>query len=328
MATRRSTRQRKVIPIEELKQRESEADAEFWGQEAFADDEEDEEFDVGVEVEEDVIDSDFDAPEERVSDGSDAEREARLSERKRKRTGYVDPARKKRHTTSGITPATTDGGSGDVKAVREKRTKSASESPVAPRTGLRNSTKRASLKAAEERAARDEEQAVRRAKRAAREARRVPVKEPTQEEKLAEAVETERANAESLRHLLRLEEERKRLPVRKKRTRGAVIHMRDREGVTTLSFMDPETDVKEVLFPQNLGDKRVRRREKTRNRGEVVQQAVMQEDEEEEEDEQEVEQEQVEMEESVEVEAKEEVKELMEVENEEKVEGSKVEVDE
>ncbi len=45
MATRRSTRVRKVIPIDEKILRETEEDAEFWGQDAFADDEDDAAFD-------------------------------------------------------------------------------------------------------------------------------------------------------------------------------------------------------------------------------------------------------------------------------------------
>lgn len=43
MATRRSSRKRSIVPLDT--QAQTEADADFWGQDAFADEGEDEEFD-------------------------------------------------------------------------------------------------------------------------------------------------------------------------------------------------------------------------------------------------------------------------------------------
>lgn len=172
-----------------------------------------------------------------------AEREVRARERalKRKsRSAYVEPTtapvrRKQRtgQTTSLSAPATVVATGG----VRE-------------RTSLRNSTKRASAEAAASRAKRAQLEEKRRQRRAERDARRPRVRVPTQEELMLEAKETEVKNRESLNDLLRLEEERKRVPIRKKEAATHVVSVRDRDGRSTVSITDKEADARQVLFPQ------------------------------------------------------------------------------
>lgn len=181
---------------------------------------------------EDIIDSDFDEPEEAAQESNPAPVEPR--ERKRRYGKYVDPATKKPRPATAPKPhaAGTPANAADPPA----------------RKSLRRSTKAASEKAAESRAQRRKDEAVRRARREAREANKEVLKIPTQEELLAEAAETEVANRESLKELLRLEEEKKRLPPPKKRSTGPVVSTRSRDGVQTLSFSDG-VDPREVMFP-------------------------------------------------------------------------------
>lgn len=251
MATRRSTRVRKVIPIAEKLLKETEEDADFWGQDAFADDEEDGEFNENEASDqgEDMVDSDFDAPEAAdEDDGTAAEKEARAVERiERKKSGgggYVDPAKKSKRKPA---PPPTTPKTPQQKTPTSSR-KSAPSIPSRP-LSLRNSTRRASLKAAERREQQDKESAKRRAQKAARDAKKKPVREMTQEERLAEAVKTEEENRESLKDLLRLEEERKRIPTRKKAKSGPTMTILDRGGVATIS-MPKDVDANKILFPQ------------------------------------------------------------------------------
>lgn len=120
----------------------------------------------------------------------------------------------------------------------------------AQRPSLRRSTKVASERAAKEREKRQQEDEERRRKRTLREAEKPEVRKLTQEELLEEAKETEVANRESLKELLRLEEEKKRLPPPKKMENGPVMSLRSRDGKQTVSFTLKETDARKAMFPQ------------------------------------------------------------------------------
>lgn len=74
-----------------------------------------------------------------------------------------------------------------------------------------------------------------------------PLKMPSQEELLAEATVTEIANGESLRELLRLEEEKRRVVGPKKRIVGDVVSFRSRGGRSTVS-VSKGVDVGEVML--------------------------------------------------------------------------------
>lgn len=153
-----------------------------------------------------------------------------MREQRTKRRGkYVDPALKKARTTGTGVPA------------RPKKSKSSSSgaaSSASARASLRKSTKVASAIAAEERERRKKKDEARRRRREQRETEQGKKTEvmPTQEELLAECAETEVKNAESLKELLRLEEEKKRVVVRKKRDVGQVISVRSRAGKQSVSF--------------------------------------------------------------------------------------------
>lgn len=193
------------------------------------------------------MDSDFDAPEGDgdAEGGAGRERELRAGERasatarRKSRSAYVDPASRRRKRRA------TDPGNAKPRA--------AAATPAArERSSLRSSTKRASAAAAESRARRAEQEEKRRMKKAERDAKRPIVHVPTQEEMLEEAKETELANKESLKDLLKLEEERKRVPVRKtSEQKKQVMSLRDRNGAATISFTDADTEARQVLFPQD-----------------------------------------------------------------------------
>lgn len=259
MAIRRSTRERKVIPIDESLLQDDEAYNDYWGQDGLPEDAEDGEFDSGdvMDEGEDEVDSDFDAPEAPAEDdsGENAEKVARAEERAETRkvrsTGYVDPAKRAKRKQPATAASTAEPAKRPRTSSVGGSTTPATSTPVPRRsTGLRNSTKRASLKAAEIRALREKEEAVRRKKRSEQLAARKPVKILTQEEKLIEAIETEKLNKESLKDLLRLEEEQKRVPVRKSKKASQCISFRHRGGISTLSFVKASANVDKILFPQ------------------------------------------------------------------------------
>lgn len=180
----------------------------------------------------------------------------RLEERRtsrRERTGrYVDPATKKKsaadkpklrkdvgqsslHPSSG---AVAGQGSG-----AEGRTTIAST-----RSSLRKSTKAASARAAEERERRRVGEVARRRQKALRNADRQPARPLTQAERLEAAKMTELLNRDSLNDLLRMEEEKTRVPVVNRREPNDIISTRSRDGKWTVSFTDG-VDPQQVMFP-------------------------------------------------------------------------------
>lgn len=176
-------------------------------------------------------------------EGEQSEKVARQSERqasRKARTGkYVDPALKaNRRQAPSNRP--------------QKKAKASSEveNPNIHRSSLRRSTKIASMHAAEEREKRELTDAKRRKKKAAREADKPEVRVLTQKELLEEAKVTEEKNKESLKELLRLEEEKKRLPPPKNKSKEATMTMRSRDGKETVSFSSKDTDAKKAMFPQ------------------------------------------------------------------------------
>lgn len=242
-------------------------EAEAWGDAGLLDDADDDSFDEAAmsDTGSDQVDSDFDAPEDGVEAEQEAaavaaESHARSAERRsrRKSSTYVDPARKRstaQHPRrvgvngSGVKPIIS--GSSEDKS-RQPSTTTATTSLTTvqgARLSLRKSTKVASARAAESRRSALVESELRRKARAAREAQRKPVVPLTQEQRLSNARVTEKDNATSLDKLLRVEEEKKRAaaPTRKAETRGPVVSVRSREGVTTVSVSEG-VDVQETLL--------------------------------------------------------------------------------
>lgn len=194
-----------------------------------------------------MIDSDFDEPEEvAAEDGTQAEKVARQAERKQRRGGrYVDPALKRRRVA-------------DVARTTDKKVKGGQGEDGTPstihRSSLRRSTKIASERAAEERERKAADGEERRRKKMLREAGKPQEKILTQKELLEEAKETEIKNRESLKELLRLEEEKKRVPVVRKKVEGEVMSMRSKGGKQTISFTNKDTDSRREMFPHLYTD--------------------------------------------------------------------------
>lgn len=256
MSTRRSSRSayKSLVELEKrAKAAEAAAEGPLWGQEAFVEDDDDDgSFDAEKMSDdgEDIIDSDFDEPEDvpAPDDEVQAEKEVRRSEKqttKKARTGkYVDPALK---ANRGQAPSNRP--QKKAKKASETENASASNNNI-HRSSLRRSTKIASMRAAEEREKRQVTEAERRKKKAAREAEKPEVRVLTQKEMLEEAKITEEKNKESLKELLRLEEEKKRLPPPKKKSKEPVMSVKSsKDGKQTVSFTSKDTDARKAMFP-------------------------------------------------------------------------------
>lgn len=197
----------------------------------------------------DIIDSDFDEPEDDPEDPQQSEEHQPRRRTKRATKGkYVDPALKETR----LSRQDDDDDSRNVPDERPaKRAKTAS-APIdvtVDRSSLRKSTKAASAKADKERNEREAEQQQRLMEKRERDRNKVPERMPSQEELLAEAEETAKRNKADLEVLLRLEEERKRLPEKKQIDRGPTMTVISREGKTLIAFSDKETDARTVMFP-------------------------------------------------------------------------------
>lgn len=115
------------------------------------------------------------------------------------------------------------------------------------RTSLRRSTKIASLRAAEQREKREVTEMERRQRKKLREMEKPEIRVLSQKEMLEEARETEVRNGESLKELLRLEEEKKRVPVKKK-GKGERMSVRSARDGETVSFTRKDADAKREMF--------------------------------------------------------------------------------
>jgi YL1 nuclear protein len=190
----------------------------------------------------DVVDSDFDAPEDGVGSGDDGGAAAGAARpARRSRTGkYVDPALRKRR-----------GSSGAAAKPPAKRAKPAAPAlgAAVDRTSLRKSTKAARDAADAARDAADAVRAEKRAKARERGEAKVPEKVLTQAEMLAEAEVTATENEKDLARLLKLEEERKREAAPPPAEDVPRMVVRDRDGKTTVSFTDDGADAKAAMFP-------------------------------------------------------------------------------
>lgn len=194
----------------------------------------------------DVVDSDFDEDEmaqDSEKEADSAEREARRAERVRGQKGrtgrYVDPGVKKAKQAS-------DGGEGGAKKRARRDSNKASSSGGLDRSSLRKSTRVASARAAERRAIRES--------RKPRERRVEQFVVPTQEERLLAAEETERENRESLKRLLRVEEEKKGVVVQRDAVNGERMGLLWRDGECCVSFTNgvSEEQIRDVMFGKGL----------------------------------------------------------------------------
>lgn len=106
----------------------------------------------------------------------------------------------------------------------------------------------ASLRAAEQREKREVTEMERRRRKKLREKEKPEIRVLSQKEMLEEARETEVRNGESLKELLRLEEEKKRVPLKKKGKEERMSVRSAREG-ETVSFTRKDADAKREMFP-------------------------------------------------------------------------------
>jgi hypothetical protein len=120
--------------LTELIGEEAEADAKFWNQDFFKDDEGDSGEFTATQEEEDIVDPDFDLPEEDEGDTGPTDKELRKEERKQKKSVYVDPKKQKKKTP----------------IIRKKKKKAEQpQQPITPRKSAREETKRKSEELAE-----------------------------------------------------------------------------------------------------------------------------------------------------------------------------------
>lgn len=223
---------------QEEDEREDDADKEFYEQDFWADAEEDAEYAMEADDEgADSFDSDFgDSSESDGDDGEEEEKAARKAAKPKKRSVYVDPKARADKQAAG------EGGAGGGAAPRPRkrpRSELAGLDPIVARGSLRASTKDATAQAQEKR-----RQAIELAERRKGEGRGqagrrgVELVRLTQEEILAEAAQTEIINRASLEQMLRVEEEKRKVVVRDRRTSGPrVVTKSTREGDSVRTYV-------------------------------------------------------------------------------------------
>ncbi|RLN49967.1 hypothetical protein BBJ28_00013010 [Nothophytophthora sp. Chile5] len=277
----RSMEPRKVLParssrgtrIRKLIGEEAEADASFWGQDAWQEDGEDDDYSTEAAVshmsyvrlnrcvleEEDIVDSDFDeeeAPDDDVHDG-EADEEAPRRKRRAATTGkYREPLQSRPTKRAAV-----------VKVPTTTATATAAEAStfqyVAPK--VRSSTARKTSVSSELRRRASGETA-----RLAAMNKKPPVDKAshrlTQEQLLAEAVRTEVENSQSLQRLEQLEEEKKAESVAPKAPfTGRMIRYYSRIGaLKTITFLN--THELPSLFNQPKPKKRISSQQQKLNR--------------------------------------------------------------
>uniref|UniRef100_A0A7S0G5I1 Vps72/YL1 C-terminal domain-containing protein n=1 Tax=Rhodosorus marinus TaxID=101924 RepID=A0A7S0G5I1_9RHOD len=229
MELNRASRSTRGKRMRDLLGDELDADEEFWNQDAFADEEDDASFEGNESAPEDVIDSDFDQPE--VVEAAPVEED--VKEKKRKaNTVYKDSAAAKKNNAN---PAAKRGRGG-----RPGKPGLNIKMEVFNRS-MRRTTKMASAQTMQKRREREQEDTKRRIKKEERDQLREEERELTQEELMKEALKTEEINKASYLELVRLEEEKKRLPPTKQQEeRGPRVMLRSRDGKQTLSFTADE----------------------------------------------------------------------------------------
>lgn len=246
----RTTRATRGKRMSRLLDEELENDEQFWGQDAFREEENDVEYHEEGEVA-DEFDSDFDddepEPDEEVADDEDRRPVKKrkliqgkpLFKKKIKRKGFVSLK---------TVPETVEGSTHESKPSQSKHQETAGD-PEGERT-VRKSTRTAVIV----------RQAERDALRAALQSSIKPVKRKregeerrmTQEEMLLEAAQTEIMNLRNLERMLAREEEvKKKAIVHKSVYAGPLICFYSRDGKNTLEFTKAST------FPSDLFSKSV-----------------------------------------------------------------------
>eukprot|EP00854_Cymbomonas_tetramitiformis_P011769 gene11769-13892_t len=212
----RSTRGQRLSALVEDDQ---EADEEFWGQDAFAEEEEDNEYKTESEAE-DVVDEDF-----YKSESSEDDEEVVVEKEKRKKT-LAPPGSKPKPKVAKMPYAREKNAVGADPGGRlaspiAKKTRAGTavlgETPIAQRK-----SKRSAAEAANE--ARTRLMDIRKAQKKVAQKRIVEDRALTQEEMLVEAAQTELLNQASLKQLEAMDEETKRKAVvQKDKYQGPMI---------------------------------------------------------------------------------------------------------
>jgi vacuolar protein sorting-associated protein 72 len=268
---KRSTRGKR-IDVSKLAELEAEQD-EFWGKggqggDLFAEESDDESFDTSEEEsenKEDSEDSDIDNPDnekaEAVEVNEDQDKDE--DEKKKKKNVYVDPARMKNKAVSTTKPApstegiTPEAGTEEPQAPRRGRKRKLLDGESEQKEGdeanegdgpakkkqkkeddarqLRKSTVQYSEERKIIRKIERDEADQRRKKR--RQNKKVD-KQFSQEELLAEALETEKVNQASLAEMMKLEEERKKIVAPKSKILGPRVITLSRAKSHTVTFTD------------------------------------------------------------------------------------------
>eukprot|EP01018_Ginkgo_biloba_P038064 Gb_36856 [translate_table: standard] len=241
----RSTRATRGKRMSKLLDDELEGDEEFWGQDAFKEEENDIEYEQEGEVV-DEFDSDFD-DDEPEPDEEAADEEDRRPVKKRMLFGrpVIKKKSKKKVLASLETGSLISEGSAHRSKTSEPKHQETAADPEGERT-VRKSTRTAVIV----------RQAERDALRAALQSSIKPVKRKkegeerrmTQEEMLLEAAQTEIMNLRNLERMLAREEEvKKRAIVHKAVYSGPLIRFYSRDGKNTLEFTKGSTFPSEVF---------------------------------------------------------------------------------
>lgn len=244
--------------IHKLIGEEAEADASFWGQAAWQEEGEDDDYSTEAE-EEDVVDSDFDADEAPDEEIHDAEEDEKPTKRKRSATSsgrYKEPLqpRQAKRVATATTQKTPVTSTAPTPLVFEY---------VAPT--VRSSTARKSSESSEMRRRASHEAAKLAAKS------KKPIVEKTgnrltQAQLIAEAVRTEVENTQSLQRLEQLEEEKKAESVAPKAPfTGSMVRYYSKLGAPkTITFIN--TLNFPSIFNQSKPKKRISSQEQKINR--------------------------------------------------------------
>ena len=234
---------------EEEDEQEEAADKDFYQQDFWADAEEDGDFEYAGDAEGsdrgDSFDSDFgDSTESEDDDDDDDDEKAAKKSAPKKKSVYKDPKLAHKKGSAAAAAAAAAAGSALPASRPSHKRKPRPELDLAPiERSKRKATEEASQVALDRRKALAEEAKARAAKSAAARSRgNVELRRLTQEEILAEAMQTEIINRASLERMLRIEEEKRRVTVRERKTDGPRVKYHSKRAgdsvINTVTFVD------------------------------------------------------------------------------------------
>lgn len=230
---------------------DAEADAAFWEQDAFG-----EEDDANYEFKEqrDIVDSDID-----LSEGEEETDEVIVAKEKKKVSSraYREPTAKRKRPGRSSTSVGVPGS----RAKRQRTRSVAMAGQVMGRQSLRRSTQNKSAMMQELRAAENAKSTANKVRRKRMREMRQETEDnirATQEEMLLEAVNTEMKNRSYLQKLQNERVAKRKIPIRKQRGEVPMIRFHSKKGaLNTISFSHQFSDIPKVInCPRTVYEKR------------------------------------------------------------------------